>query len=183
MRRLEQLVVPSLLVVHQIGCLPISRPGAMLFFQPMSRRNEHGSTALRSHEGFEGWGEGLIALGFQIAVPDAYLFVVGPLPRSGTWSISTTAFTPRVPSAHRTSRDRSLVSTQPPYLTSHALGESVGVVVGWHIGVGVVGAGKRRTTVDGAAPVDVVRAGHVRRQLLRRRVVTDDHPGPSGLNQ
>ena len=32
MRRLETLVVPSLLLVHEIGCLPISRTGTMLFF-------------------------------------------------------------------------------------------------------------------------------------------------------
>lgn len=55
--RLRTLVFPSLLVVDEIGYLPISRTGAMLFFQLMSRRYEHASTVLTSNKGFEEWGE------------------------------------------------------------------------------------------------------------------------------
>jgi DNA replication protein DnaC len=55
--RLKTLVFPSLLVVDEIGYLPISRTGAMLFFQLMSRRYEHASTVLTSNKGFEEWGE------------------------------------------------------------------------------------------------------------------------------
>jgi DNA replication protein DnaC len=40
-----------------IGYLPISRTGAMLFFQVISRRYEHASTMLTSNKGFEEWGE------------------------------------------------------------------------------------------------------------------------------
>ena len=55
--RLKTLVFPSLLIVDEIGYLPISRTGAMLFFQLMSRRYEHASTVLTSNKGFEEWGE------------------------------------------------------------------------------------------------------------------------------
>lgn len=55
--RLKTLGFPSLLVVDEIGYLPISRTGAMLFFQLMSRRYEHASTVLTSNKGFEEWGE------------------------------------------------------------------------------------------------------------------------------
>lgn len=55
--RLKTLVFPSLLVVDEIGYLPITRTGAMLFFQLMSRRYEHASTVLTSNKGFEEWGD------------------------------------------------------------------------------------------------------------------------------
>ena len=55
--RLNTLGFPSLLVVDEIGYLPITRTGAMLFFQLMSRRYEHASTVLTSNKGFEEWGE------------------------------------------------------------------------------------------------------------------------------
>jgi DNA replication protein DnaC len=55
--RLRTLVFPSLMIVDEIGYLPISRTGAMLFFQLMSRRYEHASTLLTSNKGFEDWGE------------------------------------------------------------------------------------------------------------------------------
>jgi DNA replication protein DnaC len=48
---------PALLVVDAIGYLPISRTGAMLFFQLMTRRYEHAATVLTSNKGFEEWGE------------------------------------------------------------------------------------------------------------------------------
>lgn len=56
-QRMKTLVFPSLLVVDEIGYLPITRTGAMLFFQLMSRRYEHASTVLTSNKGFEEWGE------------------------------------------------------------------------------------------------------------------------------
>lgn len=56
--RLKVLTHPSLLVVDEIGYLPISRTGAMLFFQLMTRRHEHASTVLTSNKGFEERGEG-----------------------------------------------------------------------------------------------------------------------------
>ena len=56
-RRLRTLVSPSLMVIDEIGYLPISRTGAQLFYQLMSRRYEHASTVLTSNKGFEAWGE------------------------------------------------------------------------------------------------------------------------------
>lgn len=51
------LTHPALLVVDEIGYLPISRTGAMHFFQLMTRRYETASTVLTSNKPFEEWGE------------------------------------------------------------------------------------------------------------------------------
>jgi DNA replication protein DnaC len=56
-QRLKTLVFPSVLVVDEIGYLPISRTGAMLFFQLMSRRYERAATVLTSNKSFDAWGE------------------------------------------------------------------------------------------------------------------------------
>jgi DNA replication protein DnaC len=56
-QRLKVLTHPALLVVDEIGYLPITRTGAMLFFQLMARRYEHASTVLTSNKGFEEWGD------------------------------------------------------------------------------------------------------------------------------
>jgi len=57
MQRMKTLIFPSLLIVDEIGYLPISRTGAMLFFQVIARRYEHAATVLTSNKGFEDWGE------------------------------------------------------------------------------------------------------------------------------
>jgi DNA replication protein DnaC len=54
--RLKILTHPSLLVVDEIGYLPINPTGAMLFFQLINRRYERASTVLTSNKGFEDWG-------------------------------------------------------------------------------------------------------------------------------
>lgn len=56
-QRLKVLTHPTLLVVDEIGYLPINRSGAMLFFQLMARRYEQASTVLTSNKGFEEWGD------------------------------------------------------------------------------------------------------------------------------
>lgn len=56
-RRLNVLSYPSLLIVDEIGYLPVNRAGAVLFFQLVSRRYEHASTVLTSNKSFEEWGE------------------------------------------------------------------------------------------------------------------------------
>jgi DNA replication protein DnaC len=56
-QRLAVLTHPSLLVVDEIGYLPISHTGAVLFFQLMNRRYERASTVLTSNKSFEQWGE------------------------------------------------------------------------------------------------------------------------------
>ena len=55
-RRLAVLTHPALLIVDEIGYLPVSHTGAVLFFQLMNRRYEHASTILTSNKGFEEWG-------------------------------------------------------------------------------------------------------------------------------
>jgi DNA replication protein DnaC len=56
-RRLRVLSHPALLVVDEIGYLPVSRDGAVLFFQLINARYEHASTVLTSNKGFEEWGQ------------------------------------------------------------------------------------------------------------------------------
>ena len=47
----------TLLVIDEIGYLPVSQTGAMLFFQLINRRYERASTVLTSNKGFEEWGQ------------------------------------------------------------------------------------------------------------------------------
>lgn len=55
-RRLRVLSHPALLIVDEIGYLPVSQEGAVLFFQLINARYEHASTVLTSNKGFEDWG-------------------------------------------------------------------------------------------------------------------------------
>jgi DNA replication protein DnaC len=55
-RRLRVLSHPALLIVDEIGYLPLSRDGAVLFFQLINHRYEHAATVLTSNKGFEEWG-------------------------------------------------------------------------------------------------------------------------------
>ena len=54
LRRLERY---HLLVVDEVGYLPLERQGANLLFALVSRRYERGSIAVTSNRGFEQWGE------------------------------------------------------------------------------------------------------------------------------
>lgn len=49
--------VPKLLIVDEIGYIPIDRLGANLFFQLVSRRYERGPMILTSNQSFANWGE------------------------------------------------------------------------------------------------------------------------------
>jgi DNA replication protein DnaC len=55
--KLKQLVQPKLLVVDEIGYLPLDRLGANLFFQLVSRRYERGSILITSNQSLAGWGQ------------------------------------------------------------------------------------------------------------------------------
>ncbi len=55
--RMSVLGAPSLMIVDEIGYVPVSQNGAMLFYQLMSRRYERTSTILTSNKSFEEWGE------------------------------------------------------------------------------------------------------------------------------
>ena len=50
-RRLRVLTHPALLVVDEIGDLPVSQDGAVLFFQLINARHERASTVLTSNKG------------------------------------------------------------------------------------------------------------------------------------
>jgi len=56
-QRMKTLTFPAVLLVDEIGYLPVSRTRAMLFFQLMARRYEYASTVLTSNKSFEEWGE------------------------------------------------------------------------------------------------------------------------------
>jgi len=55
--KLKFYTVPRLLIVDEIGYLPIERQGANLFFQLISRRYEKGPMILTSNQSFGAWGE------------------------------------------------------------------------------------------------------------------------------
>lgn len=55
--RLKFYTVPRLLVIDEIGYLPIDRQGANLFFQLISRRYERGPMILTSNQPFGAWAE------------------------------------------------------------------------------------------------------------------------------
>lgn len=55
--KLKVYTVPRLLIVDEIGYLPIDRLGANLFFQLISRRYERGPVILTSNQSFSNWGE------------------------------------------------------------------------------------------------------------------------------
>lgn len=55
--RLKFYCQPKLLIVDEIGYIPIDRQGANLFFQLVSRRYERGSILLTSNQSVGAWGE------------------------------------------------------------------------------------------------------------------------------
>jgi DNA replication protein DnaC len=55
--RLKFYCQPKLLIVDEIGYIPIDRHGAHLFFQLVSRRYEKGALILTSNRGFSQWNE------------------------------------------------------------------------------------------------------------------------------
>jgi DNA replication protein DnaC len=55
--KLKLFTVPRLLIVDEIGYLPIERTGANLFFQLISRRYERGPMILTSNQSFGAWGD------------------------------------------------------------------------------------------------------------------------------
>jgi DNA replication protein DnaC len=55
--KLKLLVQPRLLILDEIGYLPLERLGANLFFQLVSRRYERGSILITSNQSLAGWGQ------------------------------------------------------------------------------------------------------------------------------
>jgi DNA replication protein DnaC len=56
-RALQQLVYPRVLVLDEMGYLPLSRDEASLFFRLLVRRYERGSLVVTSNKRFIDWGE------------------------------------------------------------------------------------------------------------------------------
>jgi DNA replication protein DnaC len=56
-RTLQQLSYPKLLIVDEIGYLPLSNTEASLFFRLVARRYEHASMIVTSNKSFLDWGE------------------------------------------------------------------------------------------------------------------------------
>jgi DNA replication protein DnaC len=56
-RTLQQLVYPKVLILDEVGYLPLSREEASLFFRLLARRYERASLILTSNKGFLDWGE------------------------------------------------------------------------------------------------------------------------------
>ena len=56
-RSLQQLVYPKVLVVDELGYLPLSRIEASLFFRLVARRYERASLIVTSNKGLLDWGE------------------------------------------------------------------------------------------------------------------------------
>lgn len=56
-RQLQQLTYPKVLIIDEVGYLPLDRDEASLFFRLITRRYEKASTILTSNKGFVDWGE------------------------------------------------------------------------------------------------------------------------------
>jgi len=56
-RRMKVYVSPKLLIVDEIGYLPLDQRGATILFQLVTSRYEKGSMILTSNKGFSDWGE------------------------------------------------------------------------------------------------------------------------------
>ena len=56
-RTLQQLSYPRLLIIDEIGHLPLSNTEASLFFRLVARRYEHASMIITSNKSFLDWGE------------------------------------------------------------------------------------------------------------------------------
>jgi len=56
-KTLQQLSYPKLLILDEIGYLPMTRDQASLFFQLVTRRYERSSLILTSNKSFADWGE------------------------------------------------------------------------------------------------------------------------------
>ncbi len=56
-RQLQQFGYPKLLIIDEMGYLPMSRDEAGLFFRLLTRRYEKASTIITSNKGFVDWGE------------------------------------------------------------------------------------------------------------------------------
>jgi DNA replication protein DnaC len=71
--RLRVYLRPKLLVVDEVGYLPLDKVGATLFFQLVSARYERGSIVLTSNKSYGDWGEIFGELTLATAILDRLL--------------------------------------------------------------------------------------------------------------
>lgn len=57
LKTITTLVQPKVLILDEIGYMPMSREDASLFFRVIARRYEKASTILTSNKSFVDWGE------------------------------------------------------------------------------------------------------------------------------
>lgn len=72
-RSLRALTSPSLLVIDEVGYLPMGPAEAHLFFQVISARYERGSVIITSNKGVGEWGEYLADPTLAAAILDRFL--------------------------------------------------------------------------------------------------------------
>ncbi|WP_446830835.1 IS21-like element helper ATPase IstB [Candidatus Foliamicus sp.] len=56
-QRIAYIARPALLIIDEVGYLPVQKGGANLFFQLINARYERGAVILTSNRGFSEWGE------------------------------------------------------------------------------------------------------------------------------
>lgn len=56
-RALKRYVAPRLLIIDELGYLPLDKQGRDLFFQVISKRSQSGSMILTTNKPFKEWGE------------------------------------------------------------------------------------------------------------------------------
>ena len=71
--RLELLTQPQLLIIDEIGDIPIDRRGADLFSQLVNQRNKRGVILLTSNPSLGAWGEVFGDAKIASAIPDRLL--------------------------------------------------------------------------------------------------------------
>lgn len=82
--RLKHYIKYKLLIIGEIGYLPIDQLGANLFFQLITKRYEHNSTIITTNQPFSKWGEVFSDVTLANAILDRLLHhvriikIVGP---------------------------------------------------------------------------------------------------------
>jgi len=82
--RLKHYSKYKVLIIDEIGYLPIDKPGANLFFQLIAKRYEHTSTIITTNQPFSKWGEVFSDMTLANAILDRLLHhshvlkIVGP---------------------------------------------------------------------------------------------------------
>jgi DNA replication protein DnaC len=72
-RRIQTYLRPTLLIIDEVGYLPLDRSDANLVFQVISRRYEKTSTIITSNKSFAEWGQIFTDDVLATAILDRYL--------------------------------------------------------------------------------------------------------------